>query len=88
MQTVQEEGEPVNRYTPIADSSSAVLGLRLQAEEKLIGFYRIDNGWKLPISLELVAALCQAADKLLQAEQRAADLAEKLRAAGIDPDSP
>jgi Uma2 family endonuclease len=44
-------------YQPITDSCSQVLQLRLVVEDKLIGFYRLDNGEKLLISDELVEAL-------------------------------
>ncbi|UFP95940.1 Uma2 family endonuclease [Gloeobacter morelensis] len=74
-----EEGEPVNRYAPIQDGISQPLGLRLQVEDDLIGFYRLDNGQKLLIPAELASELRSTAARLeleqqarMQAEQQAA----------------
>ena len=44
-------------YIPITDFRSQPLQLRLQVEDKLIGFYREDTGEKLLIPQELSAAL-------------------------------
>jgi Uma2 family endonuclease len=59
-------------YEPITDSQSQPLGLRLEIEGKLIGFYRLDNGEKLLIPDELAAALHQETIARQQAEALAA----------------
>jgi Putative restriction endonuclease len=88
------------RYTPILDSRSMVLKLRLQVEGELLAFYREDNGQKLLTPDELAesnAALSQSNTALSQsntalsqskelAEAEADRLREKLRALGIDPE--
>jgi Uma2 family endonuclease len=66
-------------YKPIRDNCSEVLQLKLQAEEYLIGFYRLDNGEKLLTPEELYSAN-------LAANQRADRLAEKLRQLGVNLD--
>jgi Uma2 family endonuclease len=58
-------------YEPITDSQSRALGLRLEIEGKLIGFYRLDNGEKLLIPDELAAALHQETVARQQAEAEA-----------------
>lgn len=58
-------------YTPITDSRSEPLKLRLAVEGKLIGFYREDTGEKLLIPDELVAALNQETQARLLAESQA-----------------
>lgn len=58
-------------YTPITDSRSEPLQLRLAVEGKLIGFYRDDTGEKLLIPDELVAALNQETQARLLAEAQA-----------------
>jgi hypothetical protein len=58
-------------YTPITDSRSEPLQLRLAVEGKLIGFYREDTGEKLLIPDELVAALNQETQARLLAEAQA-----------------
>ncbi|NMF60295.1 Uma2 family endonuclease [Pseudanabaena yagii] len=87
-------------YKPISDNCSQVLQLRLQAEEYLIGFYRLDNGEKLLTPEELYIAaqeanqraeaanqrLEAASKRALQEKARADRLAEKLRQLGIDLD--
>ena len=65
-------------YQPIADGISPMLNLRLQVEESLIGFYRLDNGEKLPIPADLLATL-QAEQQRADAEQERAN-AEQQRA--------
>jgi hypothetical protein len=72
LEAVLEEGEPLNRYTAMSDTTSAVLGLRLQVEGALLGCYRLDNGQKLLVPSELAAQLRQTAARLQQAEQLAA----------------
>jgi hypothetical protein len=59
-------------YEPITDSQSQPLGLRLEIDGKLIGFYRLDNGEKLLIPDELAAALHQETIARQQAETLAA----------------
>ncbi|WP_041243932.1 Uma2 family endonuclease [Gloeobacter kilaueensis] len=93
LQVIEEEDGPVSRYQPVEENLSERLQLRLQVEGDLIGFYRLDNGQKLLIPAELASALRVTAIQLEQerearrkAEQRAAELAERLRALGIDPD--
>ena len=80
-------------YKPIKDNCSDVLQLRLQAEEYLIGFYRLDNGDKLLTPEELYNAALDANQRADQEAQRAAlekaradRLMEKLRQLGIDLD--
>jgi Uma2 family endonuclease len=58
-------------YTPITDSRSEPLQLRLTVEGKLISFYREDTGEKLLIPDELVAALNQETQARLLAEAQA-----------------
>ncbi|GAA6615319.1 Uma2 family endonuclease [Scytonema sp. NUACC26] len=58
-------------YELIEDSRSEPLQLRLQVEEKLIGFYREDTGEKLLLPDELASALHQEAIARQQAEERA-----------------
>ena len=80
-------------YKPIRDNCSEVLQLKLQAEEYLIGFYRLDNGEKLLTPEELYSANLAANQRAEQETQRAeqekarADrLAEKLRQLGVNLD--
>ncbi len=79
-------------YEAIADGLSQVLGLRLEVESSLINFYRRDNGEKLLIPSELLAALQAQTQRADSAEERAriAELeAQKLRdrlaALGVEP---
>ena len=60
-----------DRYELIADRRSEPLQLRLEVEDKLIGFYREDTGEKLLIPSELAAALHQEINSRSEAEQRA-----------------
>ncbi|UFP94763.1 Uma2 family endonuclease [Gloeobacter morelensis] len=69
---VQEDGEYVHRYQSIEDGLSVPLGLRLQVEGELMGFYRLDNGQKLLIPGELAVEVRRGAERLERAEQRAA----------------
>ncbi|WP_164929296.1 Uma2 family endonuclease [Gloeobacter violaceus] len=120
--TVEVDDELTPIFLPITDGCSQVLGLRLQVEGALIGFYRLDTGEKLLIPTELAVELRTTAARLEQeqlarqlaeqraeqaeqraeqagqqaqldrlgkeqAEQRAAALAERLRALGVDPDN-
>jgi Uma2 family endonuclease len=82
-----------DRYVPITDEVSTVLGLRLAIEDTLIGFYRLDTGEKLMAPAELVAALKvaklakeEAEARASKAEARARALAARLQAMGVDPD--
>ncbi|MEM9213296.1 MAG: Uma2 family endonuclease [Cyanobacteria bacterium P01_F01_bin.150] len=104
------EGYRLNgeEYKKIDDQCSEPLGLRLEVEETIIGFYRQDTGEKLLVPDEMRLALQEAiqarveaqtqfeqekqradsAQKALESErQKAAQLAEKLRELGIDPDT-
>jgi Uma2 family endonuclease len=72
-------------YEPITDEQSQPLQLRLAVDGKLIAFYRLDNGEKLLIPDELVAALAQQTADRQQAEARAERLAARLRELGEDP---
>lgn len=65
-------------YEPIEDGRSEPLQLRLQAEGRLIGFYREDNGEKLLIPGELAEALRQ--EVLARQEAEAQIEAERQRA--------
>jgi Uma2 family endonuclease len=74
--STEEEGEITNSYTPIEDSISEVLELRLQVEGSLIGFYRQDNGEKLLIPSELAAQLRSTVVRL-EMERQARERAEQ-----------
>ncbi len=73
-------------YKPIRDNCSEVLQLKLQAEEYLIGFYRLDNGEKLLTPEELYSANLVANQRADREEARADRLAEKLRQLGVNLD--
>lgn len=75
---VNSEGEVEPAYLDITDGQSQVLRLRLVAEDRLIGFYRLDTGEKLLIPDELLAARQQEAEARQQAEERAAALEAEL----------
>ncbi|BAC89535.1 Uma2 family endonuclease [Gloeobacter violaceus] len=70
LQPVEVMGEVVEVYLPITDGRSAVLGLRLQVEDRLPAFYREDSGEKLLIPAELAEELHRTA-ALLEQERRA-----------------
>jgi Uma2 family endonuclease len=81
-------------YESISDNRSEPLKLRLQAEGRLINFYREDTGEKLLIPDELAQALRQEVIARQQAEEQAQQaqaevekLKAKLRSLGIDPDT-
>jgi len=85
------EGES---YQLVRDGRSEPLGLRLEVEGKLIGFYREDTGEKLLIPEELWSAWQRemearvAAEEMAQQErQRAEVLAAQLRSLGIEPEA-
>jgi Uma2 family endonuclease len=92
--TEQLQGFRLNEdgiYKAIADNCSEVLQLRLQAEEYLINFYRLDNGEKLLTPEELYSATLDANQRAEQAdrraeraEARARRLEEKLQLLGVD----
>ena len=94
--TEQLKGYRLNEegcYKQITDSCSQVLQLRLEADEYLIGFYRLDNGEKLLTPEELFLAVQEANQRLVEAESiaqqekaRADRLAEKLRQLGVEVD--
>lgn len=72
-------------YVPITDSCSQALGLRLQVEEKLIGFTNLTTGERLLAPGELSQELVQERHKVEEERQRAERLREQLRALGVDP---
>lgn len=65
-------------FVPIGDSCSQALGLRLNVEEKLIGFTSLATGERLLAPGEL-------SQELVQEQHRAERLREQLRALGVDP---
>jgi Uma2 family endonuclease len=73
-------------YKPIRDNCSEVLQLKLQAEDYLIGFYRLDNGEKLLTPEELYSANLAANQRAEQEKARADRLAEKLLQLGVKLD--
>jgi Uma2 family endonuclease len=80
-------------YEPITGYCSQVLELRLEADEYLINFYRLDNGAKLRNLDELDIAIQKAEQRADQESQRADQesqranrLAEKLRQLGVELD--
>lgn len=68
-------------YYPITDGRSAPLGLRLQVEGPLIGFYREDTGERLLIPGELAQALKEEAIARQQAEAQADEARQQAEAA-------
>jgi Uma2 family endonuclease len=87
--TEQLQGYRLNEdgvYKPIRDNCSEVLQLKLQAEEYLIRFYRLDNGEKLLTLEESYSANLAANQRADQEKARADRLAEKLRQLGISLD--
>lgn len=82
-----------DRYELITDNRSEPLGLRLQVEGELIGFYREDTGEKLLNPTEQAQALREAKQRIdaealarQQAEQQVEQLKQRLRDLGIDPE--
>ncbi|QLE56601.1 Uma2 family endonuclease [Nostoc sp. TCL26-01] len=80
-------------YELITDNRSEVLGLRLQVEGDLIGFYREDTGEKLLNPTEQAQALREAQQRIdveaqarEQAEQQVEQLKQRLRSLGVDPE--
>jgi Uma2 family endonuclease len=77
LQDVVVAGSDETIYLPIKDGISQALQLRLQIEDRLIGFYRLDTGEKLLIPDELLAALESERSARIAAETEAQQ--EKLR---------
>lgn len=71
---LQGDEEPV--YVPITTDRSDVLQLRLVAEDKIVAFYRLDNGVKLLPLAELNIALEQQIAQT-EAESQRADAASQ-----------
>jgi Uma2 family endonuclease len=69
--------EPV--YVPISDNRSEVLQLQLAVEDKIIAFYRLDNGVKLLPVEELNTALEQQIAQTAAESQRADREAQRAR---------
>jgi Uma2 family endonuclease len=65
------QGDEELVYAPISDSISQVLQLRLVVEDKIIAFYRLDDGVKLLPLAELNIALEQQIEQTAAAAQRA-----------------
>ncbi|AFY82734.1 Uma2 family endonuclease [Oscillatoria acuminata] len=74
-------------YEPIADNYSTVLELRLAVEDKLIAFYRGDNGERLLMPHELLEAWQQERERADREWNRAEALAAQLRALGVEPEA-
>jgi Uma2 family endonuclease len=60
-------------YSPIADNISLALGLRLEATDALISFYRLDSGAKLLLPSELQAGWIQETQARIAAESKLAE---------------
>ncbi len=78
--TAQLQGFRLNEdgvYKPIKDNCSEVLQLRLEPDEYLIGFYRLDNGEKLLTPEELYIAALDANAKAQQEAERAEQEAQR-----------
>ena len=67
------------QYEPIVNGQSLGLGLRLEVDGKLISFYRLDNGKKLLIPLELHERAEQFQAKVYQSEAKARQSEAKAR---------
>jgi Uma2 family endonuclease len=67
------------QYVPIVHGQSDGLGLRLEADGTLISFYRLDNGEKLLIPLELYEKAEYLQAKARQAEANARQAEAKAR---------
>jgi Uma2 family endonuclease len=66
-------------YVPIVNGQSNGLGLRLEVDGTLISFYRLDNGEKLLIPLELYEKAEQLQAKARQSEAKAQQSEAKAR---------
>jgi Uma2 family endonuclease len=67
-------------YEPIINGHSEALGLRLEVAGKLIAFYRLDNGEKLLIPLELYESRQEFQAKARQFQAEARQFQEQLMA--------
>jgi Uma2 family endonuclease len=67
-------------YEPIVNGRSEALGLRLEVAGKLISFYRLDNGEKLLIPLELYESRQEFQAKARQFQAEARQFQEQLMA--------
>jgi Uma2 family endonuclease len=65
------QGDEEPAYVPITDNLSQVLQLRLVVEDKIIAFYRLDDGVRLLPLEELNIALEQQIEQTAAAAQRA-----------------
>ncbi len=65
-------------YEPIVNGQSEALGLRLEVDGKLISFYRLEDGEKLLIPLELYERVELLQAKARQLENQAQQLEEQL----------
>jgi Uma2 family endonuclease len=65
------QGDEEPAYVPITDNLSQVLQLRLVVEDKIIAFYRLDDGVRLLPLEELNIALEQQIEQTTAAAQRA-----------------
>jgi Uma2 family endonuclease len=65
------QGDEEPAYIPITDNISQVLQLRLVVEDKIIAFYRLDDGVRLLPLEELNIALEQQAQRIEEESQRA-----------------
>jgi Uma2 family endonuclease len=72
---LQGNEEPV--YVPIADNTSQVLQLRLVVEDKIIAFYRLDDGVRLLPLEELNIALEQQVKQTEAESQRAEEASQR-----------
>jgi Uma2 family endonuclease len=71
------QGDEEPAYVPISDSRSEVLQLRLVVEDKIIAFYRLDDGVKLLPLAELNIALEQQTKQIEAESQRAQVAAQR-----------
>ena len=80
LQDIVVAGTEETIYQPIQDGISQALQLRLQVEDKLISFYRLSTGEKLPIPDELLETV-ESQKVELEAERSARIVAEEARIA-------
>lgn len=72
-------------YQPITDGVSQVLQLRLETEDSLIRFYRLDTGAALLTPDEIAQALTQEKQTRAEAEAELVKLKAQLRDLGVEP---
>jgi hypothetical protein len=72
-------------YQPITNGVSQVLQLRLETEDSLIRFYRLDTGAALLTPDEIAQALIQEKQTRAEAEAELAKLKAQLRDLGVEP---